>query len=218
MTQTQTQPETHLPGRIDVGGQPYMRDARGALVPVDLVRPMDLLMDETVRKVMAFARDLSAQVARFRGHTFHDVAALQALIAQEYGASLGGAKGNISLTSYDGTMKVQVQVADLIEFGPELQAAKVLIDQCLTEWGAESRVEIRALVDRVFSVGKEGAINRAELFSLLRLDIADERWVSAMRAIRESIRVIGSKQYVRFYERPSPDAPWRAVSIDIASA
>lgn len=65
---------------------------------------------------------------------------------------------------------------------------------------------------------KEGQINRAELFMLLRVEIADERWVSAMTAIRESMRIIGSRLYVRFYDRPASDAPWHAVTIDLAAA
>jgi hypothetical protein len=35
-----------------------------------------------------------------------------ALIAQEYGAKIGGAKGNRTYQSFDGLMKVQVQVAE----------------------------------------------------------------------------------------------------------
>lgn len=208
---------TAAPAMIDVGGKAYLRDAKGNLVPVETVKPADLLMDETVRKVTGFARDLSEQIARFKGHTFEDVNGLQALIAQEYGANVGGKKGNITLTSFDGCLKVQVQVADLIEFGPELQAAKQLIDDCLIDWSSDSRVELRALVNRVFNVDKEGQINRSELFMLLRVEIADDRWKSAMEAIRDSIRVIGSRTYVRFYERDAPDAAWRAISIDLAA-
>lgn len=208
---------TAAPATIDVGGKAYLRDAKGNLVPVETVKPADLLMDETVRKVTGFARDLSEQIARFKGHTFEDVNGLQALIAQEYGANVGGKKGNITLTSFDGCLKVQVQVADLIEFGPELQAAKQLIDDCLIDWSSDSRVELRALVNRVFNVDKEGQINRSELFMLLRVEIADDRWKSAMEAIRDSIRVIGSRTYVRFYERDAPDAAWRAISIDLAA-
>ena len=70
----------------------------------------------------------------------------------------------------------------------------------------------------MFSVDKEGQINRAELFMLLRVEIADPRWVRAMDAIRDSIRVIGSRTYVRFYERDVADAPWRSVPLDIAAA
>lgn len=203
---------------IEIAGKPYMRDAKGSLVPLDLVKPQHKLEDEMVRKIMGFARDLSSQIARFKGHTFEDVNSFQSLLEQEYGARAGGAKGNVSFQSFDGTMKVQVAIADQIDFGPELQSAKKLIDECLIEWGAQSREEIRALVNRVFSVEKEGQINRSELFSMLRLEIMDARWVSAMGAIRDSIRITGTKAYVRFYQRASSDAAWSHITIDLAAA
>ena len=58
----------------------YLRDARGALIPLDLVKPADKLEDETVRKVMGYARDLSAQIARVKGHTCEDLTAFQSLL------------------------------------------------------------------------------------------------------------------------------------------
>jgi Protein of unknown function (DUF3164) len=201
---------------IIVGDKPYMRDAKGALVPEALVKPIDKLMDETVRHMVQHAQDLNAQVSRFKGHCFTDVGSLAALIGQNYGAELGGKKGNITLTSYDGTQKVAIQVADLIEFGPELQAAKTLVDACLTEWSADSNDNLRALVNHAFSVDKEGKINRAELFMLMRYEISDPRWQRAMDAVRDSIRVIGSKTYIRFYQRPRADAAWQAIAIDLA--
>jgi hypothetical protein len=48
-----------------VNGKPYMPDAKGNLVPVESIRPTDKLQDETVRKILGHARELSAQVARF---------------------------------------------------------------------------------------------------------------------------------------------------------
>lgn len=208
---------TH-PAAIDVGGEPYLRDAKGALVPLQMVKATDLLMDELVRKVTGAASSLHDRLARFKTTAFADVTEFQALLAQEYDASIGGRKGNITLTSFDGRLKVQVQVADLFEFGPELQAAKALIDECLAEWAAGSGAELRALVNRVFSVDKEGQINRGELIMLTRVEIADERWQRAMQAIRESMRVIGSKSYMRFYERDQADAAWRSITLDIAVA
>jgi hypothetical protein len=204
-------------GSETIGGRRYLRDAKGALMPAETVRPAHALEDQVVRKVMFYARALSAQIGRFKGHTFEDLNAFQSLLEQEYGARRGGPKGNVTYQSYDGLMKVQVQIADLISFGPELQEAKKLIDACLIEWGAESRPEIAALVNRVFNVDREGQINRGELFSLLRLEIEDGRWRRAMNAIRDSIRVTGTKAYLRFYERDAADAPWRGVSIDIAA-
>jgi hypothetical protein len=206
------------PAAIDVNGVPYLRDAKGNLVPLASVKAADLLMDETVREMVAGAGELSARVRGFKADTFERVGDLQALLAQQYDAAVGGKKGNLTLQSFDGCQKVQVQVSDLLEFGPELQAAKALIDECLRQWATGSSAEMQALVTRAFSVDKQGQINRAELFMLLRVESADERWLRAMAAIRDSIRVVGSRTYLRFYDRPAPDAPWRAVPIDIAAA
>jgi hypothetical protein len=205
-------------GRLEIGGKTYMPDAKGNLVPVELIAPEALLEDETVRKIAGFGLALSEQVARFKAHTFEDMGDFEALLAQEFGATKGGAKGNKTFLSFDGLWKVQVQVADHIDFGPQLQIAKALVDECLNEWAQGSRPEIRAIVTRAFNTDKAGQINRSEIFMLLRLEIEDPRWQQAMRAIREAMRVVGSKTYVRLYRRPAPDAAWEAVTIDLARA
>lgn len=212
---------THIPvedGRITLNGRVFLADAKGALVPIDLIRPADLLEDETVRKIMGHAVALSAQIARFKGHTFEDLGAFEALLDQEYGTRRGGAKGNKTFMSHDGLMKISVQVAEHIDFGPQLQVAKELIDECLTEWSAESRPEIAAIVTRAFNTDKAGQINRAEIFMLLRLEIEDARWRRAMDAIRDAMRVVGSKTYIRCYRRPAHDGAWTPVTIDLAKA
>ena len=213
--------ETAAAGAVTmVDGKAYRKDAKGALVPEELVRPQDKLTDETVRKVMGFALDLSAQIERFKAHTMADLAALDGLLEQDYGLVKRGnkGKGNRTYMTFDGLMKVTVQVSDFIDFGPELQIAKSLIDECLNEWAADSRPEIRAIVTRAFNTDKEGQINRAEIFMLLRLDIEDERWKKAMEAIRDAMRVVGRREYVRFALRDRPDGDWRAVTIDLAKA
>ncbi len=202
----------------ELGGKYFMADPKGALIPLALVKPTDLLMDEQVRRIMDFALSLNAQIARFKEHTLADVAALLGVFDQEHGVKLGGTKGNVTLTTFDGTLKVQLAIADQITFGPELQSAKKLVDECLNEWSADSRPELQAIVQKAFNTDKEGLVNRAELFGLLRLEIADERWVRAMKAIRDSIRVMGTKEYVRFHRRDHARAPWTPVTIDVAAA
>lgn len=205
-------------GRVIVGEVPYMRDSKGGLIPTSLIKPQALLEDELVRKVMGFAVALSEQVARFKEHTFDDIGGFEALLAQEYQATIGGAKGNKTLMTHDGLFKVQVQVADNIVFGPELQIAKALVDECLNEWAEGARDEIRAIVTRAFNTDKEGQINRSEIFMLLRLEIDDPRWQRAMKAIRDAMRVVGSKTYIRCYRREACDGQWEAVTIDLAKA
>lgn len=212
------QTATEAAGAIVVAGRSYMPDAKGNLVPIEAIKPVHKLEDETVRKIIGHAVELSAQIGRFKEHTFDDLSSFEALLAQEYGATKGGAKGNKTFMTFDGLKKVSVQVADLIDFGSQLQVAKGLIDECLTEWSADSRTEIRSIISRAFNVEKQGQINRTEIFMLLRLDIDDVRWQRAMEAIRDAMRVVGSKTYVRCYERDSQDAEWRPVTIDLARA
>lgn len=205
-------------GIVVIGGKPYLPDARGGYVPVETIKPQDKLQDEIVRKVIGHARELSAQIARFKGHTFDDLSGFDSLLAQQYGVKAKSQKGNRTYLSHDGLLKVQVQVADLIDFGPELQQAKTLIDECLVEWTDEGRSEIRAIVLRAFNVEREGQIAKGDLLALTRLSIEDSRWKAAMQAIHDAIRIVGSKQYFRFYERADVQARWRSITIDLAQA
>lgn len=206
------------PGSEMVNGHICMRDAKGRLVPLELVRAQDLLQDEIVRRLTARARVLTRELADFRAECFEQVAIFNDLLADQYGAKRGGGKGNQTIATFDGLERVQVQVADLFTFGPELQAAKSLIDECLSEWTADSGPNLRAVVEYAFQIDKEGQINRGRLLGLRRMDVADERWIRGMKAIADSIRVTGSKAYVRFHERKTCTAGWTGISLDAATA
>jgi hypothetical protein len=205
-------------GIIEMDGKPYMRDPKGRLVPAGLVKPEHALEDQAVRKIVAYAQDISRQVARFKGHTVDDVVTFVDLLDEKYDGARGGAKGNTTLTSYDGCQKVVVQVQDIITFGPELQVAKGLVDQCVTLWAEGADEKIRALVEHAFQVDKEGKINRSALIALRRLDIDDADWRRAMEALADAMRSIGTREYLRFYSRPDSKAKWVAITVDLAAA
>lgn len=196
----------------------YFRDPQGRLVPAQLVKPADLLQDQLVRDLMDRAESLSRTLADFKAAVFNDVGAFLAILEGQYSVKRGGKKGNMTFTSYDGLRKVQVAVADRMTFGPELQVAKELVDECIQDWGKDAGSEIRVLVDHAFRVDKEGQVSRESIFSLRRVAIDDDRWKRAMGAIADSIRVEGSKTYVRFHRRHSPQSPWQSVSLDLANA
>lgn len=205
------------PGTIDVGGLPHLKDAKGRMVPVAAIKPVDLLMDQLTRELIEEARAVYALVSDFKARTFERVAEFRALVAQDFDAKVGGDKGNVQLLTFDGRQRVQVAVSDLIEFGPELEVAKGLIDEYLTELVTDSSVELRALVSQIFSVEKKGQINRSDLIMLTRMNVPDPRWIKAVAAIHEATRIVGSRVYARYYERPVPTARWNAINADSAS-
>lgn len=197
----------------------HMENAQGHWVPKSTIPEVDRAKDELVKEIVGKAKTLNEDIARFKAGTFGDIAAFVDLSAEKYGAKLRGAsgKGNITLMSFDGRYKVQRAISEHITFDEKLQAAKALIDECITDWAQGSREEIQVLVTSAFQVDKEGNINTGRVLGLRRLNITDERWQRAMTAISESVQVTGSKSYIRVYERVGDTDQYRAIPLDIAS-
>lgn len=198
----------------------YLLDSKGRLIPEKAVKPQQLLEDQMVRKVLGYAADLANQIRRFRNHVFADAETFQALLLAEYDVQKRGArgKGNVTFTTFDGLMRFQIAIGERIGFGPELHVAQAAFRSCIDDWTDGAREELRVLVDQAFEADKEGNVSRDAVFRLLRVTFEDERWKAGQDAIRDSIRVIGSKAYPRFSTRNSPDDEWQSIPIDLASA
>lgn len=195
----------------------YMQDAQGRLVPEGMVKEIDKLRDQTVQKIVESARIVNDILRGFKTTAFSDIAAFVSTSAEQYGVQLGGEKGNVALYSFDGRFKVVRQVQETIKFDERLKAAKALIDECITEWAAGARDEIKVLVNDAFKVDKEGDVSTNRVLGLRRLNIKDEKWQRAMTAIGDALSVVGSRSYVRVYERVGDTDQYKAVSLDVAS-
>jgi len=195
----------------------YRADAKGCLVPESMIKPIDRTRDELVGELSRQARIVSDSLREFKARVFADINAFVDLSAEQYGVKMGGKKGNLTLFSFDGAFKVQVAIAEHMVFDERLQAAKHLIDECIIDWSQGSRDEIKVLVQSAFQTDKEGKINTGRVLALRRLDIRDEKWQKAMLAIGESLQVVGSKEYVRFYERIGNTDQYQPISLDVAA-
>ncbi|KGQ28342.1 DUF3164 family protein, partial [Gallibacterium anatis] len=187
--------------KVTIDGKTYWQDAKGNLTPEELVKAIDKERDALVQEWVEKAKALNTEISQFKGGIFGDIQAFVELSAEKYGAKLGGNKGNVTLYSYDGKYKIQRAINDHLQFDERIQAAKMLIDECLNEWSEGSRPELKALIERAFNVDKEGNLNTSRILGLRRVDIQDPRWLNAMQAISESVQVVNSKAYVRVYER-----------------
>ncbi len=194
----------------------YMQDAVGRLVPVETIKQVDLVRNEVVLELMTRAVKLAATLAEFKQQAMDDIQAFVELSGEKYGANLGGNKGNVTLYSFDGRYKLIRSMADSIQFDERLQAAKALIDDCLKRWSDHSGVEIKVIINDAFQVDKAGRINTKRILSLRRIELEDEAWQQAMQAISDSVQVVNSKAYIRFYER-QPDGGYQQLNLSIAA-
>ena len=196
----------------------FLKDAKGHLVPLELVKPIDMARNDLVLELVAKAQVVSATLAAFKADAFGDIKAFVDMSAEQYKAKVGGKKGNVTLMSFDGQYKVVLAAQDNIRFDERLQAARALIDECLTEWTQDARSEVRAIVNEAFRADKQGEISTGRVLALRRMEITDARWQRAMEAIGDAVQVVGSKSYIRVYQRIGESEQYVPIPLDIASA
>ncbi len=193
----------------------FMENAQGHQVPLGQVKEIDKQRHELVMELVGQILSMREALRDLKGKIMGDVEAFVQLSAEEYGVNLGGKKGNISLTSFDGKYKIQRAISDSLVFDERLQVAEELIGQCLSEWTEGSPGELKAIVDKAFDADKEGKINVARVLGLRSLKIDDVRWKKAMDAISDSLHAVGSKTYFRVQERQE-DGSYMYLPLDIA--
>lgn len=191
-------------------------DIKGNYVPESKIKDIDKLRDQFVREWCTRAEQQSDLLHTFKTESMQDFTAFLETSVEQYDVKLRGDKGNVTLYSYDGTFKIVRQVQDRLIFGEQLQAAKALIDQCVTRWAEGASDNIRVLINDAFQVDKTGKINTARVLGLKRLQIDDAEWKRAMQAISDSTTVADSKPYIRFYKRDE-EGVYQAIVLDLAA-
>ncbi|TCW05589.1 uncharacterized protein DUF3164 [Raoultella sp. BIGb0138] len=193
----------------------YRVNAQGHYVPESQIKPLDMLRDEVVLSIVSAARQQRQALAEFKIESMSKIGDFIDLSAAEYGVEYGGAKGNVTLVSFDGRYKLVRAVGEHRVFDERIQAAKKLIDTCISEWSGGADEKIMALVDHAFRVNKQGKIDINQVLGLRQLNIDDPKWNEAMDAVADAIQVTGTSQYLRLYERQL-DGVYKQISLDLA--
>lgn len=213
----QTNPSAIPVGAIDINGDLYLRNVKGDLVAVANIKAQELIIHNLAYKIGGYAEDMSAELARLTDHSYGDMGALDALLAQEYGVERPTGRGNRQITSFDGAYQVKVKVQDLTTFGPELHIAKELLDAIIRDRSEGADPFLVTLVGQAFRVGKEGYVDAKAIRALRNLEVDDDRWPDVVRAIDDAERVRETKRYILVYRRDAA-GEMKLIPLDAASA
>jgi len=195
----------------------YMEDGRGNLVHVKNVKPIDQLRDQLVMSIIKEGQKAEAAVAEFKLQAFQDIESFRTLSAERYGHVPGGNKGNVTLTSYNGKYRVVLARQDHPAFNEALNVAQSLIRECIDEWTAGSRDEVRLMIDHAFAPNAAGQVSVSKVMGLRQLDIDHPKWKTAMEAIADSVTVVATRTYIRIYRRRA-DGEYDLIPLDGTSA
>jgi hypothetical protein len=195
-----------------------MTDHLGNQVPARYVDPVDRERDRVVRRLHKKAEKLNCQLADFRAECLETIESFLAWETCQDNSVPRGIKGNVSLPSFDGTLKVTRARQPHIDFDERLQAAQELIREHIRDKAQGIDQDIQVIIDDAFD-GTNGRLSTVRIFGLLKLKIRGPKWNQAMDMIRASIRVTGSREYARFYKRPEgTGSDWEQIPLDIARA
>lgn len=195
----------------------FVQNAAGHLVPEHQVREHDKLRDQVAGDLAKQAVAISESLTAFKAKALGDIADLIAISAEKYQVKVGGKKGNVSITTYDGRFKIERAMAERITFTEEILAAKELIDQCIRKWSEGADQHLRILVDRAFRANRQGQIKTGDVLSLLRVEIEAPDWQRAMEALKDSIQVNGTAVYIRVYQRVGNTDRYDPINLNIAA-
>lgn len=195
----------------------YKEDGTGALRPVDAIKKIDLLRDDLVMEIVSKAKIKRDELVTLKAEIYGDIESFVDLSSEQYGVKRGGKKGNVTLTSFDGKYKIIKANADNVVFDERLQAAKALIDECLADWSKGAHPGLVTIVNDAFRTDTKGELRTNRVLALRRHDINDIRWKNAMDAIADSLQVVGSKTYIRVYERIGQTDRYKQIPLDIAA-
>ena len=195
-----------------------MTDAQGQDVPLAYVKPYDRQRDRIARRCQIRWLKTRTMLERVYKETSADIETIESLAADGRTDRHLGKKGNFQFTSFDGLIQVARSARYELRFDERLRTAQEIIETIITEKAEGADADLAELVKGIFRPTSDGLLSQARVMSLFRLKIKHPRWVEAMDLIRESIESRRGKNIISVRIKPSRDAEWDSIILDIAAA
>jgi hypothetical protein len=134
----------------------------------------------------------------------------------EHNKKLGGKKGNVTLFSYDKSLKIERSQQDRETTNEHILIAKQLVDECLKGWSKGANKNLQAVVQKYFRTDGKGSYNIQDLKRIMRMKIGedDANWQAAMKALSDSIEQSHTETYYRAYYRTETGS-YNAIPLNI---
>lgn len=191
-----------------------MRDNNGNDVPLKYVSSYDRARDAATRRIhrrFVQARKLLEAIVSESIVELDKLATLK--------ESLGD-KGNFSTTSFDGLIRVSIRQRYNIFLDERVVKARELmlgyVNRLLSRVGDGDAKALRLIVSEAFKANGQGFLSTSRIFSLLRMEINDPDWHQAKEILQESIKPQKGKQYLACEVRPTMQADFSNIRLDIA--
>ncbi len=192
---------------------------RGLEVPIEYIPRLDKERHKAVNRIYTIGKKLQKQMLKAKTDIVRLMENFEELSLADSGITPGGEKGNMTLTNFSGTRKVERTNQEYVDVNEKLEHAIKQINQCVTEWchSIPGNTPIVPLVQSLLKPDRKGHLSFKGLRTLKSLNVHHEGWKKAMSLLEEAFKIVSSKYYFRIYERPSSDKSFELVSLDFSS-
>lgn len=191
-----------------------MKDNNGHDVPVKYVSKYDRLRDERTKRILArFRKERKALEAVVRD-SLADIAVIQG--AREAAAA---EKGNFSVTSFDGLVRVAIDQAWHIELDDRVRDARdrmLAYARKLCSKAGPDAAALLEIVEEAFAANSAGRLSVGRVLSLCRRNINAREWTEARDMLLASLLPEKGRCYIHVYSRPDMQHDFEMVRLDLA--
>ena len=188
-------------------------DGRGQEVPAGYVKAYDKARDRAVRRVLAGALKLRAQMEAFMADAVKTMDGLAQM------KETLGERGNFSARSFDATIEVCIKQQYNMRLDGRVQKARELMLEYATrelERAGKGAFLLQQMIDAAFKPDRNGFLPRTEINKLLSYNVDDETWNQGARLLREALTTEAGKRYLKVYQRATLQDDFRPIRLDIA--
>ena len=188
-------------------------DGRGQEVPAGYVKAYDKARDRAVRRVLAGALKLRAQMEAFMADAVKTMDGLAQM------KETLGERGNFSARSFDAMIEVCIKQQYNVRLDGRVQKARELMLEYATrelERAGKGAFLLQQMIDAAFKPDRNGFLPRTEINKLLSYNVEDETWNEGARLLREALTTEAGKRYLKVSQRSSLQEDFHPIRLDIA--
>lgn len=181
---------------------------RGEVIPVRYIPALEIEEDKIAEKLINEAQKVSNKLKELKQKAFDMADAFYAkkrdeklnAKTQKEGSEKKQPKGNYTITSFDKSLKIEVNINDVIEFDDDINLAQEKIAEFLDNLTQDAHKDLRVIVMNAFRTRK-GKLDKGRVLELQNYKIEHPVWLEAMELIKSSIETNRTRRYMKMWIR-----------------
>lgn len=178
----------------------HMIDHKGRQVPLSIIPKHTLERDALVKQLFAEAKSFSDKKYDFYSAMFHAVENFQMEAATRHNVKIGGEKGHITLTSYDGHIQIVIDINRKIQFNEMLGASLEKAAKIVHKHAENGTPFIKSIANWLIDGWDVKNLPAFKLMMLVHANIDDQEWPEVRKMLEESYDFVAGNKCLNVYQ------------------